>query len=277
MKTVLLPKRLRLFSVVGIWFASALAAHAVIGIAGPTTYTQNFDSLIPATQPWLDDQTLPGWLAGINENNTADGNLQISDGTDGALTALLNLGVSGALERALGSKTTGTGGAANIAYGVLFQNTSGIPLMVTDVTYTGELWRTNTADGIAEMWTTYYKISPTLFTDTEPGPNSATPNQGTFTAAPQSLNWASPNNTPVNAALNGNLPENRSTQTGTLSALLQPNEYFMFRWIDTNLAGTDGHQGIDDFSIVFVVPEPSSALFALVGGFALLRRRQRLR
>jgi hypothetical protein len=32
---------------------------------------------------------------------------------------------------------------------------------------------------------------------------------------------------------------------------VKPGEYFMVRWVDTNRAGTDGYQGIDDVSITF--------------------------
>jgi len=256
-------------------FASSVCAGAATLVSGPSTYTQDFNAVGAATTPWADDATVPGWFAGINANNTPDGPLQATDGNDAtALSGLLNLGSAGAPERALGSKSTGVGNFANIAYGALFQNVSAQRLIVTSVSYTGELWRTNsTAEpGTAEQWFTSYKTSPVPITDTEPGPSSATPEPGTFIAAPD-FNWSSPTNTPPATALDGNDPANRVAISGTLNAVVEAGEYFMFRWVDTNLAGTDGYQGIDEVSITFV-PEPGSLSLALAGGLVLLRRRR---
>ena len=258
---------------------SATTFAQVILLPNATTYSQDFNSLGLVTQPWVDGTTLAGWYAGINANNTPDGNLRVTDGTEATpLSGLLNLGAAGDADRALGSKATSNGNFANIAYGVLFQNNSGQDLLITNVTYTGELWRTNTG-GNAEQWVTSYKVSPSLFTDVEPGGNSATANLGTFTAAPGSLNWTSPTNTPTGTALNGNDPANRATVTGDLNQVLLPGEYFMFRWVDTNLAGTDGYQGIEDLSITFAaVPEPGTlallgiGLLPLAGALARKRR-----
>ncbi len=179
--------------------------------------------------------TIPGWYAGINASNTPDGNITESNGSNGALTGLLNLGTTGAVDRAIGSKVTATGNFANAAYGVLFKNDSAFTLDITNIAYVGELWRTNAGagPGVAEVWTTFTKISSTLFTDVEPGGNSATANVGTFTAAPAALNWASPTN-------------------------------------------TDGHQGINDFSISFLsVPEPGLISLLAVGALGVLGRRRR--
>ena len=234
-------------------FGPVPSARSQIVVPGSMTYTQNFDSLGIVTNAWTDDMTLPGWFAGINENNTLDGDLQISDGSNGALTALLNLGTTDAVDRALGSKATGTGGFANIAFGVLFQNTSGKSLDITNIGYTGELWRSNsTTTALAEQWVTFTKASASSFTDVEPGPNFPTALTGTFTPAPL-FNWSSPAaaNTPVDTQKDGNLAANRAVISVDPNILLAPGQFFMFRWVDTNLGGTDGHQGIDDFSISF--------------------------
>ncbi len=228
-------------------------ARSQITVAGSTTYTQNFDSLGTVTAAWTDNVTLPGWYAGIDANATPDGNTTISDGSNTALAGLLNLGAAGAADRALGSKTTGTGNFANIAYGVLFQNTSGRTLNITNIAYTGELWHSNsTVGGLAEQWVTFTKASATTFNDVEPGATGATANVGTFTAAPL-FNWSSPTaaNTPVDSQKDGNLDANRTVISGNPNILLPAGQFFMFRWVDTNLAGTDGHIGIDDFSISF--------------------------
>lgn len=216
-----------------------------ISLTGSTTYTQSFDTLGTATIPWLDNSTLPGWYAGINANASPDGNLQVSNGS-ADLSGLLNLGATGAVDRALGSKVTGTGNFANIAFGVLFKNDSTSTLDITNISYVGELWRGNSVAGTVENWTTFTKISSTVFTDVEPGANSATANVGTFTALP-ALNWASPTNTV--GALDGNLAANRTALSTDPNLLLAPGQFFMFRWVDTNAANSDGFQGIDNFSM----------------------------
>lgn len=234
------------------------AAFGQISLTGSTSYTQNFNSLGTTTAAWLDNSTLPGWYAGINANATADGNTTVSDGS-ADLNGLLNLGTTSAADRALGSKSTSGGSNANIAFGVLFRNDSAFSLDITNISYVGELWRTNSG-AIPEIWTTYTKISPTLFTDVEPGGNSATPNVGSFTAAPAALNWSSPTNSPGGAALDGNAAANRTALSADPNLILAAGEYFMFRWVDTNLANTDGFQGIDDFSITFASLAPSRTI-----------------
>jgi len=270
------PTFTRLGAAAAMLLATSMTAHAAIVVAGPQTYTENFDTLPSSGDvPWVDDSTVPGFIAGANSNNTPDGNLKATDGA-ASLNGLLNLGTALSNERALGSKSTSGDGFANIAYAVVFQNTSPIALTVTNVSYTGELWRTNkTPAGLAEQWFTYYKTSTDPILDSEPGPNSATPNDGTFTPAPE-LNWSSPNNLPPETQVDGNDPANRVALSGTLDVTVQPGEYFAFRWVDTNSSDVDGFQGIDDVSITFV-PEPLSASVALIGGALVLLRRRRNR
>jgi hypothetical protein len=232
--------------------ASTTLASEGISIPGPFTYVQTFDGLGSATTPWADDGTIPGWIAGINANNTPDGSLQATNGTDAvALSGLLNLGSTGAADRALGSKATSAGNLANIAFGAVFQNTSSQPLIVTNITYTGELWRTNTTPGgLPEQWFVSYKTSSSPISDTEPGTNSDTAETGSFTAVP-ALNWSSPTNVPEGSALDGNAAANRSTVSSNPNVNVNPGDYFMVRWVDTNRAGTDGYQGIDNVAITF--------------------------
>ncbi len=248
------PRRLAYLLTLGTvaCFASVALADEAISVPGPFTYNQSFDTLGTASRAWVDDGTIPGWFAGINAGNTPTGNLQPTNGTDAvALTGLLNLGKTGAGERALGSKATSAGNSANIAFGALFQNTSSQPLIVSNITYTGELWRTNmTAGGLPEQWFVYYKTSSSEISDVEPGTSGDSPNVGSFTALP-ALNWTSPTNLPAGSALDGNAAANRSTVSGNPNVTLNPGEYLMIRWVDTNRTGTDGYQGIDDVSITF--------------------------
>ena len=235
-----------------VFVASSTLASEAISVPGPFTYAQTFDGLGNATTPWADDSTIPGWIAGINANNTPDGNLQVTNGIDAVpLSGLLNLGSAGSADRALGSKATGVGNLANIAFGVVFQNTSSQPLIVTNITYTGELWRTNTTTGgLPEQWFVFSKTSSSLITDVEPGTSGDTADTGSFTIIP-ALNWSSPTNLPEGSALDGNVAANRSTLSASPNVNINPGDYFMVRWVDTNRGGTDGYQGIDNVSITF--------------------------
>jgi hypothetical protein len=234
------------------FLASTTLASEAISVPGPFTYVQTFDGLGTATTPWVDDSTIPGWFAGINANNTPDGNLQATNGSDAVpLSGLLNLGSTGAADRALGSKATSGGNFANIAFGAVFQNTSTQPVIVTNITYTGELWRTNTtAGGLPEQWFVFYKTSSSPIEDVEPGTSSDSANAGSFTLVP-ALSWSSPTNQPEGSALDGNAAANRATISANPNVTVNPGDYFMVRWVDTNRAGTDGYQGIDNVSINF--------------------------
>src|SRR5262245_48500226 len=86
-----------------------------ISVTGTMTYTQNFNSLGTGSVPWVNNSTLPGWYAAIDDSLTPPGNLQASNGTVD-LNGLLNLGTTGSTDRAIGSKATSTGNFANIAY-----------------------------------------------------------------------------------------------------------------------------------------------------------------
>jgi len=253
----LLPPRWSIWALAfsaAVFLSSSIRASEAISVPGPFNYVQTFDGLGSATTPWVDDSTIPGWFAGINANNTADGNLQATNGIDAVpLSGLLNLGSTGSADRALGSKATGTGNFANIAYGAVFQNTSRQPLIVTNISYTGELWRTNTATGgLPEQWFVFYKTSSSLIEDVEPGTSGDTANPGSFTAIP-ALTWSSPTNLPEGSALDGNATANRATVSANPNVNINPGDYFMVRWVDTNRAGTDGYQGIDNVSITFSV------------------------
>lgn len=236
------------------------ASHAApVSITVPaTTYTQNFNSLGTGSPAWTNDATIPGWYVQINNGVTATGNAQAADGT-AVLSGLLNLGTSGATDRALGSKATGTGAFANIAYAVSFQNNTTKPIALSQLQYTGELWRTNTGTGtplvaVNEEFTLFYQVSAAAVTNIISGTDSATAAPGTgFAALGAGANWLSPVNSPPGTALDGNLAANRTTVTFNPTGLqILPGQFLMLKWTDSNKAGTDGFQGIDDVSATFV-------------------------
>jgi hypothetical protein len=239
---------------------------APIAVTGTITHTENFDSLGIFSPAWADDSTLPGWYVQINNGATVPATAQATDGNDATpFNGLLNCGTLDATDRALGSKATGTGNFANIAYAVSFHNTTANPIQFTGLTYTGECWRTNsTAAGLAETYTVFYQISAAPVTDILSGGNAAAAAAGAgFTALGATANWASPVLTPVASAVDGNDAANRTTVTYTAPAappaalILQPGQYLMLKWTDTNLGSTDGYQAIDDVSVSFTQLEAS--------------------
>jgi hypothetical protein len=252
-------------SLIAVLLAASYEARGqAISINAPGTFTENFDIIGPTTIAWTDGVTIPGWHAGINSNITVDGNLQENngdpDGAAGTLAGLLNLGHSGDLDRALGSKSTSTGGFANVAYGVLFQNTTGSSLQITNLGYAGEVWHANAVGTTPEFWNTFYKVSNTLFTDTEPGGNTPGAALGSFTALP-SADITFPTNFANNAKLDGNLAANRVVRSVlNPGIILAPGDYFMLRWVDANQPNNDSYQGIDDFSITFASFTPARNL-----------------
>ena len=237
---------------------SAALAGPVSITAGSLTYTQDFDSLGTASAAWTNDSTIPGWFAQINSGATATGSAQAANGTV-ILSGLLNLGTAAAPDRALGSKATGTGNLANIAYAVSFQNNSAKPVALTQLQYTGELWRTNTGTGtppaaVDEEYTVFYQVSGTAVTNILSGGTAAAAAPGAgFTAPGAGANWINPLNSPLGLALDGNLAANRTTITYSPSGVnLLPGRFLMIKWTDANESGTDGFQGIDDVTVSFI-------------------------
>ncbi|HEX2747486.1 MAG TPA: PKD domain-containing protein, partial [Verrucomicrobiales bacterium] len=224
-----------------------------IRIQGTQTYTENFNSLGTVNAPWTDNFPLPGWYAQIFNGVTPVGTIKASDGSV-ETSGVLNLGASGASDRALGSAVTGVGLMANAAVGVLFQNTGTTPVKLSEVSYAGELWRGNTLSN-PEKYTLFYQISATPVTSLLSGGTSATPDPGEgYTALGAAANWTSVAGTPF-TALDGNATAFRSTITFDATAVIPvipAGHYCMLKWTDTNEAGTDGFQAIDDVRIRFI-------------------------
>lgn len=242
-------KTVQLILALTVWQGVAFAAP--IPVTGTGSYSQNFDSLGAASVPWVNDSTITGWFAQINNGTTVTGSAQASDGNGTVFSGLLNLGPAGGAERALGSKATGTGNFANIAYAVQFQNTSSKPVALSQLDYTGELWRSNSGATTPEQFDVFYAISSAPLTNILSGTSSAAGAPGAgFTAIPAAA-W-SLSNAGAAVALDGNDPANRLAVSTSLSGVtLAPGQYLTVKWTDANEANTDGYQGIDDVTLQF--------------------------
>lgn len=235
--------------------ALALPLNAAISVPGNFTYTQDFNSLGTASIAFVNDSTIPGWYAQINNGTTANGNAQASDGS-AALSGILNLGIVADVDRSLGSKATSTGGFANISYAASFQNTGTKPVRLSSLKYNGELWRSNSGTaGVAETYALFYQVSSTPVTNILSGGSAATAAAGTgFTALGAAAAWASTFNLPAAAQVNPaeSIPVNYDAAADGKNIVILPGQYLTIKWTDPNIANTDGHQGIDDVEVTFV-------------------------
>jgi hypothetical protein len=235
-----------------------VAAPAWIPVTGPTSYSQNFDTLPSATTAWADSSTLHGWLAQINNGATASGQLQVNDGV-AALNGLLNLGAAGSTDRALGFRPTGTGVIANIAYAVVFKNVGLTPLRLAEIAYTQELWRSTNVANSLEKITPFYAITSAPLASIQSGGNTGTAEAGSsFLPLPAALSRQISNSV-VSSALDGNDPLNRNAVDHLFEAatapVLLPGQYLTLKWTDANEANIiDGAQGLDEVRISFDEP-----------------------
>jgi hypothetical protein len=259
MKSLITPSHLTSRPRFGGWtlplaaasFAAAVTCQAApILMSGSGGYLDSFDSLPTAPTaanvgtPWTNDSTLTGWYA---EQSGAAALANILAG-NGSATAggFYSYGTAATTERAIGSLGSGT--PANIAYGVLLQNTSGGSLVIDLVSFTGEQWR-NGGNAAAHKLTCSYKKSSTAITLLEPA--NALPAGWTSLA---SADFTGPIATATATALDGNLPANRAAVSTNPGISVAAGEYVFLRWHDLNDSGNDHGLALDDLEISW---EPS--------------------
>jgi len=256
-----------------------LGAHAqVLYSTAGGNYGQNFDTLLTSPEgtdtTWTDNTTLTGWYA--TKGTPAVTQTAYRPGTGSSNTgALYAFGSTGSTDRALGSLASG--GTGTEVYGVRITNTTGQTLTSFDLSYAGEQWRDGGINGSTQS------VPNTLAFDYSL--NATSLSTGTYTAN-AGLSFTSLINANGSAsALNGNLPANRTSITGTISNLVWLNGTDLWlRWSDINDGGNDHGIALDD--LVFkakpsgaptATPEPGAiALLTAFGlsGTALLRRRR---
>ena len=254
--------------------AGLIAAHGqAISITGPTTYLQNFDTLV--TGNWTDNSTIVGWQADSMTTFPATGipaTLPLAVFTAGVTAparGFFNAGVGG--ERALAwSPTTTTYGAT--AMGVVFQNNSGVALTLGAFSYNGELYATKDAANALDGFQFSYQIGTTAVTNLALGGVAHTnANAYAANAALVDTGW-----TPLSAFdyATSNASATAVTLanaivtpiTGTLGLALAPGQFITLRWRNFNDAGADAVMGIDDVSLAFTaIPDSTYDLLHTVG------------
>ncbi len=255
------------------------------------SYSQNFDTLTRSTtlENWTDNTAttstadsprvvgLPGWYAaGFSSAGAATPNsyvpqIRAAGTVTSAVGAFFSYGATGDSDRALGTLPTDgiTGaGAGALRFGVRFVNNTAQTITGFTFSYDGEQWRNAAVTDVNNQFAVGYALfAPGAGTLANPyvdaGADFNTPFDGTGSGG-------------TSVALDGNAPANRIAGIGNTinGILLAPGDEIWIRWSDANSSGLDHGIGIDNFTITFQVPEPSTT--ALLGlGLAFLVNRSR--
>ncbi len=163
-------------------------------------------------------------------------------------------------DRALGSLTN-TGIDRNLL-GTCFVNTTGLPVTVVYINFTGEQWR-NGGSNVQDRLDFQYAVDLTPAVSD----NIFTANGGIFTDF-DALDFASPVTGNVAAGLNGNVAPNRTVVFQVAVPLTFPaNSILYLRWADLKVAAGNSDDGlaIDDFRISLISLSPSAANVSVSG------------
>ena len=257
---------------------------------GGLSYSQNFDTLTTNTtaQIWTDNTAtvaldspqvvgLSGWYLGTFATGaaTATNGVQGFRAGNGSANngSYYSYGAAGVLERALGTLPSDgitSSGAGALRLGVRFVNNTGQSINGFTFSYDGEQWRNAGVTNINNQFAVSYAVF---------GPGLATLANSTYTAL-AAANFNTPfdgTGTATATALDGNLAANRIAGLGdTVTSLsVAPGDEIWIRWSDANSTSADLGIGIDNFSITFEVPEPTSAAILGLGLFCLLNKARR--
>jgi predicted extracellular nuclease len=213
-------------------------------IALSTPYSQTFDTLIASgTATWVDN-SIEGWYTA----RTGTGNTIVASTGTNTAGNLYSFGSNA--DRALGSIGSGNAAAGNFFWGARFFNDTSGTIDTLYINYVGEQWRNSAA--AAQTVDFQYQIGATGLTggawvDFDP------------------LDFTSPVTGGSAGALNGNLSQNRTLISSTLTGLaLNPGEEIWFRWVDIDHPGSDHGLAIDDVR-VSTAPLPGITLLETEG------------
>lgn len=241
---------------------------------GGGTYTQDFDGLpvtgnqtLTGKGPFsfsdLTDLTISGmegWQFGNplgsstnTEFKSHDGSLSGSGGR-----GVISFGLAADTDRALGALPTSNQVSR---FGLLLVNSSGLMMENVTISFTGEQWRRGDRDDGPNTLLFEYGIS-----DATAGIDGA----GVVNLNAD-LDFLSPITSGTTlTALNGNLAENQTFRSATLSGFQwNPGEVLSVRWTMNDISGQDDGLAIDNFSFTATaVPEPSA--FVILGGLGMM-------
>jgi hypothetical protein len=203
-------------------------------VASYTTgvYSENFNSMGDSGT-----STPNGWFVGIS--SAADGRiLTVNNGFTGPSMSItgFNLGMTFATDRALGTGPTGSDRNMEVR----IRNDSGAAIPAFSLRYTGEEWRTGNVSSNTWLELLY------------------STNGVSFVPMGAAFRFTSPRISPTLTPLDGNQPQNRTTNIGGTyapAAPIEAGQVIHLRWFDFNdAAGTDPILALDDFQFEAVPP-----------------------
>ena len=226
-------------------------------------YTQNFDGLsnVTGNHTWGNNLTLPGWYAFLDGDPAPaydaaiDGlfsSYRSSNGSTLSVYGPYSYGTAGSSERALGSLNLDASG--NIAYGVLFQNNTGLHIDAISMQYRAEQWRrADNGSSTPQRVKLSYTINnaATLTALNAPGLTAnAIMNNSAFTNVPAG-DLITLNNTAVNGSLDGNASGNFTNISVTFNVDLPAGQGIFIRFYDENVTNPNRAMAIDDLHVTF--------------------------
>ncbi|GEM_PF-6722676 len=200
--------------------------------AGNLVYTQDFDGMTATGLTYL-----TGWTSiRYSGSGTANATLVMAV-TDGATTSgnIYNVGTTSAADRCFGSLGSGS---TVPAYGASLTNNAGITISDLLFSFTIEQWRSGSSNTANEKNIFQYSVDATSLST------------GTWIAV-STLDLNEILTTTTTAVkVDGNLPANQASVSASVSGLSLANgATIWFRWVDDDVAGSDGILTIDNLSI----------------------------
>ena len=255
------------------------APAAPVPITGSMVYQVDFDVLsatsttggnnAASTTAWADDATIPGWWLFRAGNGTPTGFAgatylyRISDGGINPTTGwFYSAGAAGDPDRMLAAvPITAQGELSAIA---VFQNTSAIPVRLTNIGYAAEVLHTNQTAGNVETLAVWWRKSASLIdlltlttapativdfpaeVSTAPSAHFVT---GWNRVREADFTYVSPSGyTPVNVRTPVSTPPASEIR-------IDPGEFFAIRWGNINDGGADALMGLDDVNLTFTAAD----------------------
>lgn len=221
------------------------ALQAAIPLTGSGTVTQNFNTLpTTAGTEWNDNTTLPNWW--LHRSNAAAPfpiPLLVNDNVAATAFAagIYSFGPTGGADRAFGTVPTGTLG--EISQVVVLQNTSALPIQITNIAFAIEKWRENNTAGITERIDFSYQKNTEEFAITSVLGQGWTDLNNYDVVVPHSGTASAIHNPGLNYPVN---------QAPVDAIVVDPGQYAAFRWLNPNESGSDAYLGLDDVVISYV-------------------------
>ena len=262
----------------------ALQGAILINTPGSFAYSQDFNTPTyasevaaagtgaPSAWSWTNDSTYTGWTRQVRIDSNGDRTDKDYIGEFSSNTIRFgNMGssTSNSTDRTLGVLMEGDVGTLgnSVSFGAVFEVGAGLTVGSATVGYTGEQWfRTATLDTMDFQYKVLSSYAAGSF-----GINDETGwtdfDSLDFTALVSG----------GNGKRDGNAAANRTIFSGaTIGVSATEGQFIAFRWnYDSDTTATQAGLGVDDFSVNFTtvaIPEPSSAILALLGAAFLLRR-----